>query len=306
MDRPVPQAVAVKRPTNPRELLTLRNSLKDLGLSRLYSITWNVTCDTYTRDFHNLEQQPEYQGTIRGKPELWTTLVIGKAFNCPSEGEIHISQRNSFCASYFNGAKDQSHGWRIKTCNNEDLKSFLWFIVPILRPKKPTYCPGNLANLLIAAWKGDLEVNWAYLLNEVIQDLVKVLTPGKKTYLLSYLAQLYRWGYCLTGEEATKRETLLKGIPDADADECSEDEIQVEALESVQDEEEDPEQSAQEEEEAEQLQPENLEDEISDEDIPPIRRSRARGDRVIQDDTSTESVPGAASDSHENQDEEQT
>src|SRR5450759_3963143 len=107
----IPHAITMKRPTNPRELMILRNSLRDLGLAKLYSIPWNVTSESYVRDFDYLEKQTECQGTIRGKPELWSTDVIGKAFDCPSEGEIHISQRNSFCASYFNGDKDHSHGW---------------------------------------------------------------------------------------------------------------------------------------------------------------------------------------------------
>jgi len=199
----------VKRPSRPLEVTQLKQTLRELKLSKLFLIPWNVMEDSYVKDMSTGVREAEFRGTIRGRPELWTIEMVAKAFDCPMEGETHISQRKNFNEPYFTGVKDPKHGWKLKQCNNPELKIFLEFIVPILHPRSHTYCTSSMANLLILAWTGMMGINWAYLLWEVIQDLAKAVRPGKKTKLPSYLAQLYRYEKCLTGDERVSRERLL-------------------------------------------------------------------------------------------------
>jgi hypothetical protein len=97
-------------------------------------------------------------------------------------------------------------------CLDPELLMLMRFLVPILHPRKQTYVPAGLANTIIVSMKQNRKINLASVMHKVIYDEVKALRPKEKTYLPSYLAQLYAHGNCLIGEERMERKSIKNAL----------------------------------------------------------------------------------------------
>lgn len=206
----IPKAVAARIPQAPDSYATLQTSLQQLGLEHLLAIPWNVELDSYLQDFVKESMiAPEFRQTIRARPSLWTVEQIAHAFRCPSEGEGLYSKKKDLSTPYFSGIRNLTNGWNLTQCTYPNLRVLLEFLVPILHPKKPTICPVALANTIVAAHSGAIQVNWALLIFNVMKDQVKSMKASRPTYLQVYLSQLYQTYDCLHSEERTKRGLFL-------------------------------------------------------------------------------------------------
>jgi hypothetical protein len=189
----IPSSLSMQYPTT-RELHSiLRKILRRMKLEHLYLIPWDIQDGTYL-DFYNGRIDPRFFATVRGKPAEWDLEFVGDSFQLPLEGHGFLSQKDPLSERYFSQDKVVSHGYKISQCKDPELMMLFHFLIPILHPRKPSYIPVKWANIVIASWSGEREINWAFIMHKVIQDEVRALGPKKLCSLPSYLAQLYAYG----------------------------------------------------------------------------------------------------------------
>jgi hypothetical protein len=146
----IPKVLPVKRPNTASGFTGLEQSLKQMGLEKLLFLLWNIQSDSYVKGFvPNAPAQSLFEEVRGDRNKLEDIEFIGQAFQCRTEGQKFLLQRSRLSDRYFHGAKNQSHGWRLNQCNNTKLFVVLQFLIPILHPKKPTFCPMSLANTVI-------------------------------------------------------------------------------------------------------------------------------------------------------------
>src|SRR5450759_1321398 len=112
----IPTPVHISIPEDPEQLTLLHEALWRMGLQYLLRIPWNVQLESYVKDFHNdAPVRRRFRDTVRGESDRWDWDFIGRAFQCPSEGQKGFSQRHPLCVPYFSGPIDPSHGWKLST-----------------------------------------------------------------------------------------------------------------------------------------------------------------------------------------------
>jgi hypothetical protein len=80
----------------------------------------------------------------------------------------------------------------VADCKDHHARAVLAFLIPIFYPEKPTRITITWANTIFGSFRGEREVDWAGLMHELVQKLLKALPKAKSTPLSSYLTHLYR------------------------------------------------------------------------------------------------------------------
>jgi hypothetical protein len=105
-----------------------------------------------------------------------------------------------------------------------DLISAAKFLIPLIKPNKPTRLNvGPIATVADCLF-GDLKVSWADVFSEAMEKEVEKINTHKDSYLPAYLIHLYQDQKALTKEETRKFTALKRTMAMEDPEEEEEQE----------------------------------------------------------------------------------
>jgi hypothetical protein len=189
-DLPSLRKVLPVYPTDVLEYEALSKNLIRMGCSGLLNRPWGFREEHMVRDLIG-ELSNEYNGTIRGRPEVWTKETWGLVYRFQNGGSGLTGRREDFTSREFSGKANPKEGFAIADCKDPEARAVLAFLILIFCPEKPTRITSTWASTILGAFRRKREVDWALLMHELVVKLVKALPKARGTPLSSYLAHLY-------------------------------------------------------------------------------------------------------------------
>jgi hypothetical protein len=180
----------------------LKENLKKMGCSCLMDVPWKWTSEVILQELATRKVPNQFQNTIRGHPEKWTQELIARALNLEVEGDV-IPQRASAeeYQKYFSVAPHNSDGWKFSDCNNQDLREVLRFLIPLIRPSKPTRLNvAPVATIAHCLLEGK-QISWAGIFMGVMDEVGNLKDAHPECYLPAYAIHLYLMDNVLTDKE---------------------------------------------------------------------------------------------------------
>jgi hypothetical protein len=98
------------------------------------------------------------------------------------------------------------------------------FLIPLIKPNKPTRLNVGPIATIINCLFGNLKVSWADVFSEAVKKEVENIETHKDSYLLAYLIHPYQDHKALTKEETKKFTALKKTMAMEDPEEEQEQE----------------------------------------------------------------------------------
>jgi hypothetical protein len=188
----------------------LRKNLKRMECKKLLDLPWNWVNNEMVDEVASKSPPPELKTTIRARLDKWTKEIIAAAFQISEEG-IGLKKRAQVepYMKYFEEKPNPTDGWRFNQCSNQDLMDVLKFLIPLIKPNKPTWLNVGLIATIVDCLFGDLKVSWADVFLEAVEKEVEKIDTHKDSYLPAYLIHLYQDQKALTKKE-TRKFTVLK------------------------------------------------------------------------------------------------
>jgi hypothetical protein len=210
-------------PTNEDEKKELLADLTKMGCEGLLVEQWGMKSEALVREFLH-PRSNEWEGTIRGLPEQWTSDRWAEVYSFRKEGRLKARRTDTWINGKFDSSINPKDGYAVCDCENPRERRVLEFVVPILYPEKPGRVTKEIGNTIFGALAGEYKVNWGQLVQEIVGHLVANLEKGKASPISPYLFHLYYRNECLREEEMKEvevaRECLVYGIgPDTLPDE---------------------------------------------------------------------------------------
>ena len=211
-----PQVPGIKKvqPEIPRdqdELEQLRRDLKRMGCDGLLEVPWAYSDEELVREvigpFPNV-----WDNTIRGQPKSWTPELWRETYEF-SRGEMKAADRiEEYLSGEFKTTADPKDGYVLRDLKDPDARRVIGFLNPILHPEKPKRIIRALAATILGSYRGKVTVDWAHLIDDTIDKLVKNVRSSKTksgSPLSTYLAHLYFKQELLRSDEQKDYEDSL-------------------------------------------------------------------------------------------------
>lgn len=229
----IPKKISPIIPKDANVKARLRKNLKTMKCEKLLDLPWNWEDDVLVKKVARRNPPPGLKDTIRARPEAWNKEMVAAAFQVSLKGEgLRQRSKAETISKYFRGELSPSDGWKFEQCVNQDLRDVLKFLIPLLKPNKPTRLNmGPVGTIADCLFEG-LEVSWGEVILESIQKEVEKISTHRDSYLPAYLIHLYQDGKALTKDE-NRRLVALKRTMDLEGPE-EEEEVQEEPPKVVQ------------------------------------------------------------------------
>ena len=114
----------------------LEEDLERIGCAGLLNKPWSLKDKGLVRELL-LGVSNQFDLTVRGKPERWTTLVWRETYGFKLEGYGWASKTNKYIVDQFRPLINPKDGYVVSECEEFRAKQVLEFLVPILYPEKP-------------------------------------------------------------------------------------------------------------------------------------------------------------------------
>lgn len=187
----------------------LRANLAAMGCAELLDRPWGWTDDTFVREL--LSPDNRWDLTVRARPAKWGVEEWRATYDF-REGEVTVAERrDELLAGEFVRTANPKEGYSVDDLKDPEARMVIGFLNPIFHPEKPRRLVSKWAATFLGAFRGKFRVDWAALMNEMVDRKVRDLRKSKKsgTPLPSYLAHLYSTYELLQSEEEKMYEEIL-------------------------------------------------------------------------------------------------
>ena len=214
----IPEADADKK--------VLRHYLEIMGCLGLLKVPWGGKNPELLAELMGTPDN-RFDGLLRAHPEKWTATEWRRTYGF-REGEVRVlERREELMEEEFVRPSDPKDGYTVEDLRDPHAQIVIGFVNPIFHPDKPKTLVNKWAGIFLGAMRGKLKVDWAMLMSDMVDHLVKDLPKMKKagSPLPTYLSHLYARYEILTPDEQDEYndqlEIMAYGGPDADEDEES-------------------------------------------------------------------------------------
>jgi hypothetical protein len=166
----------------------------------------------------------QYEGQLRAHPEKWTAAKWKGVYRF-RDGEVKTAERvDEYLKGEFLRTADPKDGYNLNNLTDPDARLVMVFLNPIFHPEKLKRVVAKLASLFLGAMRGKIRVDWASLMEEQVDRMVKNLKKVRKTAtpVSTYVGHLYAESGLLGQSEHEEYEKLLRiqqyGGPETDSD----------------------------------------------------------------------------------------
>ena len=211
--KPLPalKKVLLDIPTDDDQLEQLRRNLERMGCAGLLDVPWAVREEGLIRDIIGPVSNV-WDNTLRGNTEEWTSGVWRDVYGF-AKGNVKQPERiEEFLEGEFRHAADPKDGYSVKDLKDPEARMVVGFLNPIFHPEKPKRLISMWASTILGSFRGKLKIDWAHLMVDLIDRLVKNARNSKSkagTPLAPYLAHLYAKHELLRPEAQQQYEELL-------------------------------------------------------------------------------------------------
>ena len=180
-------------PENEQERAMLRDDLLGLGCVGLLDRPWNLKSKEFVQQFVMIREQKAkrcniFDGTVRDRPEEWTTRVWREVYNFLPGGGGMANRTDQYVEGKFLHEADPKDGFPVRECRDAGERKLLEFLVPIVHPYKPTRVTRTLGNTVFGALGGERPVDWAKIFAELVNRLVSAAGKTKPIPICPFLS----------------------------------------------------------------------------------------------------------------------
>jgi len=143
-----------------------------------------------------------FDGSLRANPLEWTAARFREVYGFKVDsGQGLCSRKVKVVKDLFGGGPDSHDGYKVENCTEIRIKAVLEFLAPIINPEKPLRLQVRLANTIVGAFRGVIEVDWGVLIRDLVQRLAKNVGKTRPSPLSPFLYHLYRHHEILSEKE---------------------------------------------------------------------------------------------------------
>ena len=148
-----------------------------------------------------LERPNIFDGTIRDRPQLWTTDLWHDTYHFLRGGYGLSNRMEGHHKGRFMHQVNPKDGYSVGNCRNDLQRWLLELLVLIVHPDKPTRVTITIGNTIFGVLDGGREVNWGVVFQDMVQRLAKGVGKSKPTSICPFLFHLYEGQGLLTADE---------------------------------------------------------------------------------------------------------
>ena len=159
-----------------------------MGCNGLLDVSWGIWEDNLVVDIIQPERGGILNITIRAKPEKWRAVYWFKP------GAKRAMKKNQdYMEGEFRTAANPKEGYQVMDMIKQESRDMVGFLNPILHPTKLRRVVAKVVSTILGSLQGRIEVDWAFIIVDIVGDLVVAFWKGKKTGspLLAYLSHLH-------------------------------------------------------------------------------------------------------------------
>ena len=188
-------------PENPIHLEELKQDLARMRCKGLLDRPWALKRGQLVRELLQLEQPNIFDGTIRDRPQLWTTDLWRDTYQFPRGRSRFSNRMEGHHEGRFMHQVDPKDGYSVSDCRVDRHRRLLEFLVPIVHSDKPTRVTITIGNTIFGALDGGREVDWEVVFRDMAQRLAKGVGKPKSTPICPFFFHLYKGQGLLTADE---------------------------------------------------------------------------------------------------------
>ena len=193
--------VMLSIPENPIHLEELKQDLARMRCEGLLDRPWALKREQLVQELLQPEWPNIFDGTIRDRPQLWTTDLWRDTYQFPRGGSGLSNWMEGHYEGRFIHQVDPKDGYSVSDCRVDRHRRLLEFLVPIVHPDKPTQVTITIRNTIFGALDGGREVDWGVVFWDMAQRLAKEVGKPKPTPICPFLFHLYEGQGLLTVDE---------------------------------------------------------------------------------------------------------
>ena len=106
-----------------------------------------------------------------------------------------------FCKGKFFDLVNPKDAFVVVECKDARARRMLEFLVPILYLEKPIQVTITIANTIYGALLGEREVDWMFVIWDVVKRLLAEVRKSKPTPICSYIFNLYQFADTMKSED---------------------------------------------------------------------------------------------------------
>lgn len=195
------KAVKAYIPDQEGAKLMLMEDLERMGCEGLTRFPWCLKDKEMVREIVD-GCSNVFDGSLRANPLEWTAARFREVYGFKVDnGQGLCSRKVKVVKDLFGGGPDSHDGYKVENCNEIRIKTVLEFLAPIINPDKPLRLQVRLANTIVGAFRGVIEVDWGVLIRDLVQRLAKNVGKTRPSPLSPFLYHLYRHHEILSEQE---------------------------------------------------------------------------------------------------------
>ena len=228
------QRVIPAIPQDPEDRRTLERHLEVMGCQGLLDVAWGVKEEALVTELMGAPGN-QYDGSLRAHPEKWGVPEWRATYGFRAGAVKVAERRDEFLAVEFTKLANPKDGYTIDNLCDPEAQLVIGFLNPIFHPEKPKRVVSKWAATFLGAMRKRITVDWAELMRDMTDRMVKDLRKVKKagTPLPSYLIHLYAHHELLLPQEQDMYDDLLSiqkyGGPESDSEKEEPDAPEVQA-----------------------------------------------------------------------------
>ena len=155
----------------------LQWDLYGLGCARLLERPWNLKNEEFAQEFvmiteRKAERSNIFDGTIQDRSEEWTAGIWQGVYQFLLGGSGMANWTDKFVEDKFLHDVDPKDGFPVRECRNARERRVLEFLLSIVHSDTPTRVTRTLGNTIFGALTGNMPVDWAKILLDLVNRLV--------------------------------------------------------------------------------------------------------------------------------------
>ena len=134
---------------------------------RLLERPWALKREELVHEMVQPKQPNIFNGTIRDRPQLWTSNLWRDTYNFPRGGSELSNRIEGHHEGRFMHQVDPKDGYSVGDCRIDRQRQLLEFLVLIIHPDKPTRVMITIGNTIFEALDRGREVDWSVVFRDM-------------------------------------------------------------------------------------------------------------------------------------------
>jgi hypothetical protein len=187
-------------PRSETERGELLEDLQTMGCSGLLEKPWGFKDDRIVRELLDGVSN-EFEHSIQASPIRWTEECWREVYNFSKGGGGMVGRKDKYVKDCFRALPSPKDGYAIEDCTDVRHRRVLAFLVPILYPEKPNRITVTMGNTIFGALNGGRKVTWAWIISNLVVQLVARVGKSRASPICPFLYHLYECKELLRLEE---------------------------------------------------------------------------------------------------------